>query len=527
MFDLSALERLPVWIHVRDLDFRVIWSTRASTTLFDWEKKPSAPENEAIMQEAADACRASGMWVGSIERTDRSGNRWNLTSHWSSLSDASGQPTGYFVFEEDATMAAGANEQLLRAQRMESIATLAGGVAHDMNNVLGPILLASELIRKRVQDPWVQEKLKGIETSARRGADVIKQVLDFSRGVEGEKIPVQIRHVLKELATFAEHTFAKSIRISGSYPRELPPILGDAAQLRQAILNLMVNARDAMSAGGSLQLAATAVTLDAATASNLSPQGHAGSFVRVDVVDTGRGVDPEVVDRLFEPFFTTKPRGQGTGLGLSTTLSIVQSHGGFMAVDSRPNQGSTFSLFLPLADSGDPQGELHNEGVYQEGNGRHILVVDDEPMMLEMTVNMLEMAGFRVSDAAHGKAGLDLFEADPASIDLVITDINMPVMDGPTMIRELHLLRPELPVIATSGLSESIHAYEGTDLGGIQILQKPYSIDELLRIVNRKMGELNAPPGSANASSEADLDREHSGKTLSDSEFDQLMGGDW
>lgn len=529
---------LPEWIHVRDAVGRITWATETVREMFGWSDSTGVPHEDqeaGQFEQASRACIDHGHWVGVISRRDVHGNARSLESRWSVQRDASGSVSGFLIIEVDLSLRRQTDENLLRAQRMESISTLAGGVAHDINNVLGPILMGAEMIRRKVDDPWVQKKLEGMEASARRGADIVRQVLDFSRGAEGEKIVVQIRHTLKELKEFAGHTFSKSITIEGDFPRDLPPIVGDAAQLRQAILNLMVNARDAMPNGGTLSLRCAPATLSSEEAAALSPLGVAGHFARIDVVDTGTGIPEHQIDRIFEPFFTTKPRGQGTGLGLSTTLSIIRGHGGFMAVSSAAGQGTTMSVFLPAAvPESDPiPASSPTVDATTGGGGRTILIVDDEPMMLEMNVDLLQSFDYRTKTAENGQRGLDVFRENPDGIDLVITDINMPVMDGPTMIREMRVLRSDLPVLAVSGLSEVEHAKDGTGLEGIQILHKPYSTDELLNAIAERIGSAlpgkgaahTAPPGQAAV--DQPTDREHSGDTLSDSAFDQLMDGDW
>lgn len=521
------LERLPELIHFRDPDFRIVWATLHARQTFGWDVLPrQATRHLDMIEEGAAYAREHGTWAGVMAFPDALGVEKRYMSRWSTLWTEAGELHGYFVLEQDMATVQFTDSNLVRSQRMESLATLAGGVAHDMNNVLGPILMGAEMIRRRVQDPWAQQKLKEIEASARRGADIIRQILDFSRGTEGEKIPVQIRHVLKELVQFGAHAFPKSIDVAGTFPRDLPTIIGDAGQIRQAVLNLMVNAGDAMPDGGTMTLEAEPVSLLAEEADALSPHGTAGHYVQIRVRDTGSGIAPEVVARVFEPFYTTKARGRGTGLGLATTLSIVQGHEGFMSVESEPGRGSTFSLFFPMAEL--PQTETvgqQTSSVTLAGQGQTILVVDDEPMMLEMNADMLEAFGYETLKAVNGKEGLKQFEAAADRISMVITDINMPVMNGPAMIEAIHALKPDLPVIAISGLSGTVHSQEGTALGGVQILHKPYAIDDLLHIVEQKLGGSQETDRAEQNDRKAD--RPHTGDTLSDNEFDDLMGGDW
>lgn len=536
MIELSTLQRLPEWMHVRSPELHLVWATDLVRRTFDWPNHGSdpLPMNDADqLVDAAEQARQAGRWVGTIVRRDVEGHDRRIESRWSTLVDEKGALSGFFVLEYDLTDRLAEDDHLIRAQRMESIATLAGGVAHDINNVLGPIILGSEMIRRKVNDPWILQKLEGMEGSARRGADVVRQLLDFSRGMEGETIPIQIRHVMKELVDFVQHAFSKRITIEGSFPRDVPLVLGDAARIRQAVLNLMVNARDAIGTSGTVRIDMEERTLNREQAVVLSPEARPGSFVAISVRDTGSGIAEDIQDRIFEPFFSTRSRGQGSGLGLSTSLAIVKGHGGFMTVSSTPGEGSVFTVFLPQAESTSPSDEpIEGRDATEATTATHtILIVDDEPMMLEMNADMLASFGHQTMVARDGQAGLDCFLEDPTAVDLVITDINMPVMDGPTMIREMRKARPGLPIIAVSGLSQADHARDGTGLEGTEILHKPYSTDQLLAAIAAKM-TASAPVDAGNESKatgtkEPDQAQQHTGDTLSDPDFDQLMGGDW
>lgn len=505
-------------VHLRNPQGDIIWANPFAINLFGWpsisSESPIPSSNTEQIQNGIQHAIKNEHWTADLHRSDSNGNDIHLESRWSTIKAKDGSVTGFLVFELDISERRQNDSNMLRAQRMESIGTLAGGVAHDINNVLGPILIGAEMIKRKTDDPWVQKKLESIESSARRGAEIVKQVLDFSRGAEGEQIVVQIRHTLKEVIEFSERTFSKSITIDGNFPRDLPPIIGDAAQIRQCVLNLMVNARDVMPEGGAITLSAVSRTLTAAEAAALSPHGIEGSYTQIDVSDTGSGIPKAVIDRIFEPFFTTKTRGQGTGLGLSTALSIVQGHHGFLSVSSVPGSGTTFSIFLPVAASETPTvSEQAPIATSPAETGQTILVVDDEPMMLEMNADMLESFDYNTVSAENGQIGLNHFLADPQKIDLVVTDINMPIMDGPTMIREIRNHRPDLPIIAVSGLSEQQHLKDGTGLDGIQILAKPYSTDQLLNAVSEKLASAAQPAGP---------------DIMTDSAFDELMGGeDW
>ena len=522
MLNLDTLKLLPEIIHFRDLDLQVVWATALACEYYGWSLPEREVSNQDFVTRPAAYALENGKWAGVITTEMSDGTESRRISRWTLLKDEQGAILGYFVVERDVSTMQITDQSILNAQRMESIATLAGGVAHDMNNVLGPILMGAEMIRRKVNDPWIEKKLESIEHSARRGADIIKQVLDFSRGTRGEHIEVQVRHVLKELIQFSERLLTKAISLEGLLPRDLPTIMGEASQIRQAVLNLIVNAGEAMPGGGTITVCADPVSLTADEAIRISPAGTAGHFVRIMVKDTGNGIPEDQIDRVFDPFFSTKSRGQGTGLGLSTTLSIVNGHGGFATVTSESGKGSSFSLFFPQAiqPTSFPASSA-SSAPRTQAEGQAILIVDDEPMMLEMNADMLTSLGYTTLTASNGQEGLDQFLAGSGLISLVITDINMPVMDGPTMIQEIRKSRPEIPIIVVSGLSKKEHHRDGTGLDDLEILRKPYSTDQLLALVESNIG--STPPAKTAPDSYSSSGFE----PMSDDAFDRLMGGDW
>jgi PAS domain S-box-containing protein len=274
---------------------------------------------------------------------------WTLTTKvpWR---DVDGKIIGLVGIGRDITDKKHLEAQFLHAQRMESIGQLASGIAHDLNNILAPIMISATLLRQKVQDKEGLELLDSLEASAKRGADVVKQVLWFGRGVEGKHEPINPKQLLKEVTRIISETFSKSIELETNMAADVHPVIGDQTQLHQVLLNLCVNARDAMPTGGKLKLGARNLTVDARFAS-LNAEAKPGPYVLFEVTDTGHGIPPKIRDRIFEPFFTTKELGKGTGLGLSTTLSIVKSHGGFIDVESEPGKGSTFRVYLPEMQS--------------------------------------------------------------------------------------------------------------------------------------------------------------------------------
>jgi PAS domain S-box-containing protein len=370
-------------------------------------------------------------------------------------------------------------QQFLRAQRMESIGTLAGGIAHDLNNVLGPIMMSIDLLRMKFTDPASRELLGMINSSAQHGADMVRQVLSFARGVTGRRMELQVKHLIKDIAKIATDTFLKSIVVRAGIPEGLWTLVGDPTQLHQVLLNLCVNARDAMPNGGTLTLAAENLALDARSA-GVHPEAQPGQYVLLTVQDSGNGMSPEVVERIFDPFFTTKEVGKGTGLGLSTTLGIVKSHGGFVRVCSEPGTGTTFRVYLP-AHSEFSRGDAELEPELPRGRGEVILVVDDEMVVREITRQTLESFGYRVLLARDGAEAVNVYTEFRAEIAVVLTDMMMPVMDGAATIEVLRQLNPEVCIVAASGLSTQGRVAHAAKLGAKHFLTKPFTTETLLK----------------------------------------------
>jgi len=379
-------------------------------------------------------------------------------------------------------------QQFLRAQRMESIGTLAGGIAHDLNNSLSPIIMSLDLMKLKFPDCESRELLDIVSTSAQRMADMVRQVLSFGRGVEGDRQEVQIRHLVRDLEKIGNDTFLKCIEVRTSIPNDLWSVVGDATQLHQVLLNLCVNARDAMPSGGTLTLSAENLVLDAHFAA-LHPEAHPGAYVVLQVEDTGTGIPPEIIDKIFDPFFTTKDFGKGTGLGLSASLAIVKSHGGFLRVYSEPGNGTTFKAYLPARTGTSPGTATDRVVDLPRGNGELILVVDDESLVRQVTQQTLEAFGYRVILAADGAEALALFATRGAEIAVVLTDMMMPIMDGPATIQVLRKLAPRLPIIAASGLAANDYLTKFANLGVPHFLSKPFTAETLLKVLKQILGK--------------------------------------
>jgi PAS domain S-box-containing protein len=380
-------------------------------------------------------------------------------------------------------------QQFLRAQRMEAIGTLASGIAHDLNNILAPMLMAASLIKAKLNTPRDQAVARIIETGAQRGAAVIRQLLTFSRGSEGPRGAVQVRHLINDMVHLVHETFPRNIEVECNAPGDLWPVKADATQLHQVLMNLCVNARDAMPRGGTLSVTAGNVRLTEAEA-RLNPLAKPGLYVVVTVADTGEGIPQEIIDRIFDPFFTTKPVGQGTGLGLSTVLAIARNHGGFVTVDSEPGRGTVFKVYLPAAEGAAAE-TIDILPAAPRGNGEQLLLVDDEEPIREATQHVLEEHGYRVLTATNGEEGVRLFVQHRETVRLVIADMMMPVMGGLDMIRSLRIADDRIQIIATSGLDEISRRDELSALGVTDVLVKPCEPTHLLRTIHRLISGAN------------------------------------
>ncbi len=420
----------------------------------------------------------------SIERPD--GSRVPVLANFAALKNEDAEIIGSIVSFMDLTERKNLEQQSLRIQRLASIGTLAGGIAHNLNNSLGPIMMSLDLLRMKFTDPASRELLDVIDTSAHRGAEMVREVLSFGRGVEGRRADVSIAQLVRDIEKTARETFLRHIQIQTHIPPELWTVLGDAAQLHQVLLNLCVNARDAMPAGGQLVVSAENREIAAGHAGlSENPKAQAGPYVLLEVRDSGTGMAPRIVENIFDPFFTTKEFGQGSGLGLSSSLAIVRSHGGFMHVASELGKGTTFQIFLPaqtaIASPAPPAPSLEMPC----GDGELILVVDDEAPMRKMTQQILELFGYRVLVACDGAEAVALYRQRSTEIAAVITDMTMPVMDGPEAIGILRTMNATLPIIGVSGLAAIAYGPQFASLGVKDILSKPYTTPELLKLVKR------------------------------------------
>jgi PAS domain S-box-containing protein len=494
----SLLDKAQDAIVVRDLAHRITYWNKSAERLYGWSAVEALgmvardlQSDPAVFDEAMRRVLEHGDWMGELWQVGKSGRPLTVESRWTLVRDEDGRAAAVLVINTDITERRNIEQQFLRAQRLESIGTLAGGIAHDLNNVLTPIMVAVGILSEDETDPDRRDILSTLEASARRGADMVQQVLSFARGIEGRRVQVQVADVVRDVERIVNDTFLKNIAVRTELAADLWPVSGDAIQLHQVLLNLCVNARDAMPEGGRLTVSAENVTLDAAFA-GANIEAKPGPHVVLQVTDSGSGIPPDIIDRVFEPFFTTKDVGKGTGLGLSTSLAIVKSHGGFIRVDSTPGHGATFRVYLPaqLGAVTDPGQPAAVEEALPRGQGELILVVDDEAPVRMVTRRMLEAFGYRVALAGDGAEAVALYSEQKDAIAAVITDMMMPVMDGPATITALRGMRADVRIIASSGLHGRGSDAHASAIASVRhFLPKPYTAGELLSALKLALSE--------------------------------------
>jgi len=379
-------------------------------------------------------------------------------------------------------------EQLRQAQQMEAIGRLAGGVAHDFNNILAAILGYTELATSDVptaSPAW--HHLHEVLRAAQRAKALVYQILTFSRRTEGTPTPVQLHLLLQEALTLVRASLPSTIEIRQLLDPEAGPVLADATQLHQVVLNLCANAEYAMrQTGGILEVRLEAVEVDPALAAQY-PALRSGPYVRLTVRDTGQGMPADVVERIYEPFFTTKAVGEGTGIGLSVVHGIVSHHGGTITVESRVGHGTTFTIYLPRLER-DMAGGVQAEEPIAHGQGR-ILFVDDEPALVRLAHTVLTQLGYDVAAYTSSAEALAAFQATPHHFDLVITDYTMPQMTGEVLACILRSLRPDIPVILGTGFSHTIDAEKATALGIDAFLMKPWTARDLAQTIAQVLAQ--------------------------------------
>lgn len=485
----ALLDQAPDAIMMCDLQQQIRYWYKGAERMYGWQSSEAVGCDlgellgaKELVAEAWQELLACGVWRGEMRcRTQQQAEIIN-DCHWTIVRDGAGNNQAILIINTDITEKKKLAEQFLRTQRMESIGTLAGGIAHDLNNVLSPILLASRILSLKFPDEDSQKLLGTMRRSAERGADLVRQVLMYARGTDGERVLLQPKYIINEVVRMLQDTLPKSITIKASLPSHLWALSGDPTQLYQVLMNLCLNARDAMPGGGTLSIQVeNAVVSEEQVRAQL--EAHPGEFVLICVRDTGTGIPPEVRGKIFEPFFTTKVQGQGSGLGLATVLGIVKSHDGFIDFETGIGQGTCFKVYLPAVKN-EVAPEMEREPQEPpQGQGEVILIVDDEIEILKMTSETLVAYGYETLLAHGGEEALQLCRQHSTKIALALVDMMMPRLEGLATMRELKKLHPQLKIITTSGLADHQKLAEASALGATGFLAKPCAPSKMIHAI--------------------------------------------
>jgi PAS domain S-box-containing protein len=481
-------------IIVRDLDDNILFWNNSAERIYGWKRDEALGKNasqllhtdsESIIHALLDV-KDKGSWFGELKQVTKTQKTLVMESRWSLVQDEYGRPKSILTINTDITDKKRTEQQFLRAQRLESVGTLASGLLHDLNNILTPIILAVPFMKEKLKDETSQDILRTLESSAKRGEGVVRQLMSFVRGVQGEHVTLQLKNLLWELLNFVSETFPPMIKVRRHCPKGIWNVEGDATQLYQVLMNLSINARDAMPDGGTLAINLQNVVLDEQEAS-LHFNAVPGQYVILSVEDAGTGISPEIMNQIFDPFFTTKEPGKGTGLGLSSVLSIVKSHGGFIDVHSELGKGTEFKVYLPAKEEKVKEKAAKGNNLPM-GHGETILVVDDEKSLQDLVRATLESRKFKVMTAFDGHEAVSIYEKNRNKIDVVLLDMLMPNMNGLSTITILRKINPNIKIIGMSGsLLENLPTDMSNLVQELPFLQKPFDSDDMVILVNNEI----------------------------------------
>jgi PAS domain S-box-containing protein len=479
-------------IFLRTLNGTITYWNKGAERLFGWTAEEVINKNayeflyreqniplETVLKNVIEF----GKWQGELNKITKNNQDVIVFSRWTLVEGAATQGKYILTVDTDITAKKQLESQFLRTQRLENLGVLASGIAHDLNNILTPILAVAQLLSLTLPNITErnQQMLQILESSAKRGADLVKQILSFARGNNEKRLIVQVKHLLLDIEKIAEGTFPKSIELKKDLPDNLWTVSADPTQLHQVFMNLVINARDAMPHGGTLTITAKNQVIDTQyTKMNIDAQE--GKYVLITFSDTGIGISKDIIDKIFDPFFTTKEVGKGTGLGLSTVFNIIKNHDGFIEVSSN-GQGSVFKVFLPT--------DMQIETISKEdtnivnGNGELILFVDDEKAISEVTKNTLETHNYQVMIANNGIEAIANYVQNKLIIKAVIMDLIMPTLDGVTTIQALRKIMPDVKIIAMSGSDANQEKIKATEYGVQDFVSKPFTANVLLNTLQQ------------------------------------------
>ncbi len=499
LFQASLLDEAHNAIFVTDVDDVITYWNPAAERIFGWSAEEACGKKSTQLlstrEEDSEVIRQAILknqgWSNELHYQTKDQKTVIAETRWTMVKGDDGKPIAFLSINSDITEKKTIEAQFYRAQRIESVGRLAGGIAHDLNNVLAPIMITAANL-KFEQDPKERaHMLEVIEASALRATSLVKQVLYFSKGVSGERKQIDLKEVIDELVSIIKETFPKNITLAQTIPDDVWFIQGDVTQIHQVLMNMCVNARDAMDAGGQLTIELKNVVLDEMT-TTLNWKAEAGAYVVISITDEGSGIPTTEIQTIFDPFYTTKDTGKGAGIGLSTSLSIVKSHHGFINVYSEEQKGTTFKIYFPAdaSDSEQKQVEIVDSR-FPVGNGECVLIVDDESSIRHAAQKMMQRFGYQTMEAENGAAAAAVYAKHQDDIDVVLTDMSMPIMDGHALILSLKAINPEVIIIASSGLTSNASLSRAIGAGVKHFLPKPYTCESLL---NRLAEALKSTP---------------------------------
>jgi two-component system, cell cycle sensor histidine kinase and response regulator CckA len=491
----ALIDISPDAIFVRDLDCHILFWNKGAEEMYGWTSDEIIGKESCQLLIKSQSSQldiplstvlATGEWQGELTKVTKSGQKILVFSRWILMRDEAGNPKSILTVETDITAQKQLEEQFRRTQRLESLGTLASGIAHDLNNILTPILGTAQLLPLTLPplDEQNQNLLNLLSDSASRGSNLVKQILFFAKGTEGNRIALQVAHLLREIRQLIGQTFPKSIDIQIHIPEGLWMIAGDVTQFHQVLMNLCVNARDAMPNGGILSLSPENIWIDEQYA-QMELEAKVGPYLVITIADTGTGIPQNILDRIFDPFFTTKEASKGTGLGLSTAIGIVKSYGGFVKVSSKVGEGTQFKVFLPATETTKITAQENLQP--SVGNGESILVVDDETPILTISKETLQFYNYRVLTANNGIDAIAQYAQHQNEISLVLMDMMMSEMGGEKAIQTLRLMNPRVKIIASSGIESNKEV--AAAVGAKAFLSKPFTSDDLLNTLHRVLLE--------------------------------------
>jgi len=488
----ALLDKAQDAIIVCDLEDRVTFWNPSAVRIYGWSVSEAigrriselvADQLTLTYNVARKNLLESGEWSGELHEQTKDGRPVVVRSSWTLVRDDAGQPKSKLIISTDITEQKMLEEKFLRAQRLESLGILVGGIAHDLNNALAPVLMGAGLLEGIPLPDGLNGVVETMKASAMRGSEMVQQILTFARGSGHQKTVIQVHQLVREMGKIMADTFPKSIVCRVQADLDSWPVSGMAIQLHQVIMNLCVNARDAMPKGGTLILTTKNETVPAPPGSQ-SAKTKPGRYVCLSVRDTGTGIPEAQLSQIFQPFFTTKAPGHGTGLGLSTSETIVRNHGGFMTVESVIGRGTEFKVFLPATEIVSAETKPVVTAPWPTGKGEQILVVDDESAILALAQSTLETYGYKVLTAASGPSAILTFSREHENIQLVIMDKSMPFMDGAATINALRKINPAIKIIAASGHDLQKRSDTDFHLKTTGVLEKPFTVEKLLITVH-------------------------------------------